>query len=256
MRVNGKYAGYITVADKIKPGSKNAVAMLKKQGIKNTVMLTGDKAGPAEKIAKEAGIDEIKSQLLPADKIDIVEKIKAEKSGIVVFVGDGINDRLVSLIEENKVFCGGKVYKDKLEPTVMIGVTYDDKIMQEEVFGPIMPVIEFDYIRQELDNINKLEKPLAFYYFGKDKEIIDYIKTSCYFGGGCINDAVMHVAERNLPFGGVGNSGMGSYHGRKSFETFSHYKSILKKNKIELPLKYPPYSEKKLKLVKWFFGIK
>ena len=92
VRVNGKYAGYITVADKIKPGSKNAVAMLKKQGIKNTVMLTGDKAGPAEKIAKEAGIDEIKSQLLPADKIDIVEKIKAEKSGIVVFVGDGIND--------------------------------------------------------------------------------------------------------------------------------------------------------------------
>ena len=164
-------------------------------------------------------------------------------------------DRLVSLIEENKVFCGGKVYKDKLEPTVMIGVTYDDKIMQKEVFGPIMPVIEFDYIRQELDNISKLEKPLAFYYFGKDKEIIDYIKTSCYFGGGCINDAVMHVTERNLPFGGVGNSGMGSYHGKKTFYTFVHEKSILQKGNLEFDLKYSPNNKKKLNFIKKLFRI-
>ena len=89
-----------------------------------------------------------------------------------------------------------------------------------------------------------------------NKKNKEKVLTGCSFGGGCVNECIMHITSESMPFGGVGNSGMGSYHGKKSFETFSHYKSILKKGKVELPLKYPPYSNGKLKIVKWFFGIK
>ena len=165
-------------------------------------------------------------------------------------------DRLVGLIDKNKIYFGGNTFKDKLEPTILTGVTREDKIMQEEIFGPIMPVVEFDDLNQELKIIEDMEKPLAFYYFGSDKEKIEKIKNSCRFGGGCINDVIMHLTEERLPFGGVGNSGMGSYHGKKTFYAFTHEKSVLQKNKFEMDLKYPPQDNKKLKFLKKFLRIK
>ena len=164
-------------------------------------------------------------------------------------------ERLEGLIDKNKIYFGGNTYKDKLEPTILTGVTREDKIMQEEIFGPLMPVIEFDDLNQELKIIEDLDKPLALYYFGFDKEKIKKIESCCRFGGGCINDVIMHLTEENLPFGGVGNSGMGSYHGKKTFYAFTHEKSVLVKNKMELNLKYPPTTSKKLKFIKKFLKI-
>lgn len=165
-------------------------------------------------------------------------------------------ERLQGLIDKNKIYCGGNVYGNKLEPTILTGVTREDKVMQEEIFGPIMPVIEFDDFNQELKIIEGLDKPLAFYYFGNDKEKIEKVKRTCRFGGGCINDVIMHLTEERLPFGGLGNSGMGSYHGKKTFYAFTHEKSVLQKGKFELDLKYPPQSSGKLKFMKKFLKIK
>ena len=164
-------------------------------------------------------------------------------------------NRLENLIDKNKIYFGGNVKGEKLEPTILTGITRDDKIMQEEIFGPIMPIIEFDDLNQELETIEKLDKPLAFYYFGFDKEKINKVKNSCRFGGGCINDVIMHLTEESLPFGGIGNSGMGSYHGKKTFLSFVHEKSVLEKGTFEFDFKYPPQDKKRLKFVKRFLKI-
>ncbi len=170
-----------------------------------------------------------------------------------------INDKHIARLQgllSDKVIYGGKVSGRLLEPTIMDNVTRADAIMQEEIFGPIMPIMEFEDITQVVEDIVAQEKPLALYYFGKSKDIAEYVINTCSFGGGCINDTIMHLTEENLPFGGVGNSGMSSYHGKKSFEVFSHAKSVLKKGKLELSIKYPPYSSKKENFIKKFFGIK
>jgi len=165
-------------------------------------------------------------------------------------------ERLQGLIDEKKVVFGGKVDGERLEPTILDGVTKEDKIMQEEVFGPIMPVIEFEDLNAELDLLEDSEKTLAMYYFGQDKKKFELIKNHCRFGGGCINDVIMHVCEKHLPFGGLGNSGMGSYHGKRTFYTFTHEKSVLQKSATsELDIKYPPANDKKLKLTKFIFKI-
>jgi len=166
-------------------------------------------------------------------------------------------NRLVGLIDPAKVYVGGSVNNGFLEPTILTDVTRQDKVMQEEIFGPIMPVIDFNDFDKEVSIINGLEKPLAMYYFGKDKNHIKTIKNYCRFGGGCINDVIMHLSEENLPFGGLGNSGMGSYHGKQTFYAFTHEKSILQKSiKTEINLKYPPTNNKKTKLIKTIFDIK
>ena len=163
-------------------------------------------------------------------------------------------NRLVSLIDKEKLAFGGKVTNKTLEPTLLENVSLNDEIMREEIFGPIMPIIEFDNLDEVIKKLKEKDKPLALYYFGKNyKKVIKQVS----FGGGCINDVIMHLTEEKLPFGGIGLSGIGSYHGKKSFETFSHQKSILKKNsKLELNLKYPKYSKQKTKLTKIFFKIK
>ena len=164
-------------------------------------------------------------------------------------------DRLNSYIDKNKVFCGGNIVNGTLEPTILNNVTRQDNVMKEEIFGPILPVLEFDDLDQEIENLRTLDKPLAFYYFGNDREKTKRVMTTCNFGGGCINDTVMHFVERGLPFGGVGLSGMGKYHGKHTFYAFIHTKSILKKYKKELGLKYPPVSKNKLNFLKRFFGL-
>ncbi len=125
--------------------------------------------------------------------------------------------------------------------------------MQEEIFGPVLPIIVYRDEEEIFSIIDKRPSPLALYLFTNKKSTEREIFSRIRFGGGCVNDTVIHLASQTLPFGGVGNSGIGSYHGKKSFETFSHYKSVLKKsNSIDLPVRYSPYTKFKYKLIKFF----
>lgn len=165
-------------------------------------------------------------------------------------------NRLKGLIENKDIIFGGTI-KDRLfEPTILDNISFDDLIMKEEIFGPILPIITFNNIEEVVDILKTKEKPLALYYFSNNKKSIKYVMNNLHFGGGCINDTIMHLTNHKLPFGGVGRSGMGSYHGIKSFETFSHQKSILKKGKIELKTKFAPYKSKNLKFLKRITKVK
>ncbi|MEG2338315.1 MAG: aldehyde dehydrogenase [Clostridium sp.] len=155
-------------------------------------------------------------------------------------------DRLISLIDGD-IAIGGRLREETLqiEPTLINNVTFDHKAMEEEIFGPIIPLIEFNNIDNVIEKINSMEKPLALYLFTRNKNVEDKILTRVSFGGGCINDTIVHLSNPHMPFGGVGNSGMGGYHGRYSFDAFTHKKSILKKsNLFDIPLRYPPYKNK------------
>lgn len=172
----------------------------------------------------------------------------------VSMVNEKQRDRVKELIDYNKVVAGGKIDGLTIEPTVMDNVTRDDKIMQQEIFGPVMPIVHFTALNEELEKLKSLDRPLALYYFSTDKTKQNYVINNAIFGGGCINDTLVHLTEEGLPFGGVGASGMGSYHGEKTFYTFSHEKSVLINNsKFNLPLKTMPYTRKKLKLMRWYF---
>lgn len=164
--------------------------------------------------------------------------------------------RLSNMLDKEKIIFGGNVVNKCMEPTIVDNVPIDDTIMKEEIFGPILPIIEFSSFDEALEIIKKQEKPLALYYFGKNKTHEEKVVNSLSFGGGCINDTIMHLTNNNLPFGGVGQSGFGSYHGKHSINTFSREKSILKKSKVELNTKYYPFDDKKLKLLKKISHIK
>ncbi len=164
-------------------------------------------------------------------------------------------DTLVSYIPQGSVVMGGSYNKDRLyiAPTALTEVDLSSPVMTEEIFGPILPILEYSTLDEAIAFINEREKPLAFYYFTKDNSKADRVIKSTTSGGGCINDTIMHVASETLPFGGVGNSGMGSYHGEYSFRTFSHERAIVKRgNLIDLNLRYPPYKDK-IKLFKKIF---
>ncbi|MHB8128383.1 MAG: aldehyde dehydrogenase [Mobilitalea sp.] len=160
--------------------------------------------------------------------------------------------RLLSLMEEEQVIIGGasSIDTNQIAPTVLDHITWDSKIMIDEIFGPILPVLEYKDLDDVISRINNRPKPLALYFFTEKNENEIKVIQSISFGGGCINDTIMHIATTNMPFGGVGESGMGGYHGKSSFDTFSHQKSVLKKsNLFDLPLRYPPYGNR-LKLIK------
>ena len=164
-------------------------------------------------------------------------------------------DRVCGLIDPEKVVYGGKGDPDTLtiQPTIMERITADDPVMQEEIFGPVLPVITYDSIDEAIDFINSREHPLALYLFSEDKSVRDRFLKTVPFGGGCINDTIIHLATSRMGFGGVGQSGMGSYHGKKSFDTFSHEKSIVHKSSwIDLPFRYMPYSKFKDLLIRMF----
>ncbi|MBO0555844.1 aldehyde dehydrogenase [Clostridium botulinum] len=155
--------------------------------------------------------------------------------------------RLEGYLKEGKIVSGGKTDISNLyiEPTIIEGINLKNRIMEEEIFGPIFPVIEFEGMDEVIDIIKNNPKPLALYYFSEDKEKQEFIIKNISFGGGCINDTIMHLSTSTLPFGGVGSSGIGGYHGRASFDTFSHKKSILKKsNLIDIKIRYAPLKEK------------
>ena len=164
-------------------------------------------------------------------------------------------NRISGLIDADKVICGGHTDPDtlRIEPTVMDHITYKDKVMQEEIFGPIMPILTYDSLDDLICKINSMPHPLALYFFTRDKAAARKVTSQCQFGGGCINDTIIHLATSEMSFGGFGESGMGGYHGKEGFRTFSHYKSIVdKKTWLDLPMRYQPYKEINDKLIHLF----
>ncbi len=164
-------------------------------------------------------------------------------------------DRVLGLMNQEKLILGGEsnVASLQIAPAVMDQVTEEDSVMQEEIFGPLLPILTLGSMEEAIAFVNRRPKPLALYLFTENREVEKNVLEYTSFGGGCINDTIIHLATSRMGFGGVGNSGMGSYHGKKSFETFSHEKSIVKKYTwIDLPMRYQPYTGWKEKLVRMF----
>ncbi len=164
-------------------------------------------------------------------------------------------DRVCGLIDPAKVVYGGRSDPEtlRIQPTIMDNVTGEDAVMQEEIFGPVLPVIPYDHIEDALAFVRDRPHPLALYLFSEDRVLQNRVLKTLAFGGGCINDTIIHLATSRMGFGGVGNSGMGSYHGKKSFDTFSHEKSIVSKStRIDIPTRYAPYSRLQEKMLRLF----
>lgn len=162
-------------------------------------------------------------------------------------------DRLEKLINREKLIFGGETHREKryISPTVLDHVTWEDAVMQEEIFGPILPILTYKNLDEAIQKVIEGEKPLSAYIFTNNAKEQTKILEKLSFGGGCINDTLMHISNHHLPFGGVGNSGLGNYHGKFGFDAFSHQKAILDKSiYLEPELKYPPYTEGKLKILK------
>jgi aldehyde dehydrogenase (NAD+) len=169
-------------------------------------------------------------------------------------VSDKHFTRLEAMLHEGTVIAGGHSNRDtlRIEPTVLTDITANAAIMQEEIFGPLLPVLEYDTIAYVLEEIRNRPKPLALYIFSDNKEIQQQVLTQASFGGGCVNDTVYHFTSPYLPFGGVGSSGIGNYHGKGSFDLFSHRKSILKQTTLfDIPFRYP-HLKNGLKRIKMF----
>lgn len=173
--------------------------------------------------------------------------------------GNIINERqykrLLGYLKDANIIFGGKVDAStrKIEPTLLFPVDSNSSVMKEEIFGPILPIITYQHEEEIYSIVAKSPTPLALYLFSTNKKMIREITTKISFGGGCINDTIIHLATSYMPFGGVGNSGIGSYHGNKSFATFTHFKSIVNKsNLLDLPIRYTPYTKLKTKMIKMF----
>lgn len=174
----------------------------------------------------------VKEQLIEALRHEIAEQYGKEplqNDNYVRIVSERHFERLCRFLQDGQVVIGGNYKKDTLhiEPTILTDITWKDAVMGDEIFGPILPIVEYDKIEDVIDTIQQHPKPLALYVFSEDKAVQKQVTNNISYGGGCINDVVYHLATPYLPFGGVGSSGLGSYHGEESFRTFSHYKSIL-----------------------------
>lgn len=162
-------------------------------------------------------------------------------------------ERLIAFLDRGEIILGGEYNLDEryLAPTLIDGVTWDDPVMQEEIFGPILPILTYDELEAAIAQVNARPKPLALYFFSRDRRKQERILQATSSGGVCLNDTVMQVGVNALPFGGVGESGIGSYHGKASFDTFSHFKSVLKRNFwLDLDWRYAPYTAQKLEQLK------
>jgi len=202
--------------------------------------------------------ESVKSELITAIKQQIVVQF-----GVVPLANNAygkiINqkhfDRIRALIDPSKIAYGGKSDAAllKIEPTIMDKVTWDDPVMKQEIFGPLLPILTYSKDEELINILNSHAKPLALYLFTSNKEQEKTILSRCSFGGGCVNDVIVHLATNNLGFGGVGESGMGAYHGKVGFDTFSHTKSIVdKKTWIDVKMRYQPYTGKKERLLRMF----
>ena len=193
---------------------------------------------------------DIKDEFVKEVKIQIEKqygKNPLENSDYGKIINQKHFERVSSLINTEKVVHGGKTnpQTQQIEPTVLDNVTWDDAVMQEEIFGPIMPILTYENLDQVIADLQKKQKPLALYIFSQNKNNIKAITEKVSYGGGCINDTIIHLATSEMGFGGVGESGMGSYHGKTGFDAFSHTKSIVdKKTWMDLPIRYQPYKNK------------
>jgi aldehyde dehydrogenase (NAD+) len=196
----------------------------------------------------------VKKELLLQLKIHIENAdYSFENSNYIQIINEQNFNRLVELIDLQEIYCGGvtKAFERYISPTVLTNVGFEDPIMQDEIFGPVLPVISYTDLNEAINLIKSRPKPLSCYVFTNDQQIQDKVIHEISFGGGAVNDAVMHITNSNLPFGGVGSSGFGSYHGKAGFAAFSHFKSILVKPFWGEPsLKYSPYSKFKLNWIK------
>ena len=202
---------------------------------------------------------DIKDEFVKEVKIQIEKqygKNPLENSDYGKIINQKHFERVSSLINAEKVVHGGKTnpQTQQIEPTVLDNVTWDDAVMQEEIFGPIMPILTYENLDQVIADLQKKQKPLALYFFSQNKNNIKTVTEKISYGGGCINDTIIHLATSEMGFGGVGESGMGSYHGKTGFDAFSHTKSIVdKKTWMDLPMRYQPYDRKiNGKLLKMF----
>ena len=202
---------------------------------------------------------DIKDEFVKEVKIQIEKqygKNPLENSDYGKIINQKHFERVSSLINTEKVVHGGKTnpQTQQIEPTVLDNVTWDDAVMQEEIFGPIMPILTYENLDQVIADLQKKQKPLALYFFSQNKKNIKAVTEKVSYGGGCINDTIIHLATSEMGFGGVGESGMGSYHGKTGFDAFSHTKSIVdKKTWMDLPMRYQPYDRKiNGKLLKMF----
>ncbi|MFN3926420.1 MAG: aldehyde dehydrogenase [Pseudanabaenaceae cyanobacterium] len=195
---------------------------------------------------------EIKDTLIP-QLIQCVQEFYGENPQASPDYGRIVNhrqfDRLVDLLEkakaEGKILIGGNYDpSDKfIAPTLVAGITWEHPLMQDEIFGPILPIFTYENIEEAIALVNNQPKPLALYFFSRDHQKQELILQKTSFGGGCLNDTIMHLGNPELPFGGVGNSGIGRYHGKASFDTFTNYKSVLKNSfRFDLKWRYPPYN--------------
>lgn len=163
--------------------------------------------------------------------------------------------RLCALVNPEKLAHGGMTdpFLCRIEPTVLDGVSWEDAVMREEIFGPILPILTVTDVTEAIQVVNSRPHPLALYLFTSDRQLVKYLTSACSFGGGCINDTVIHLATPRMGFGGVGESGMGAYHGRTGFDTFTHWKSMVdKKTWLDLPMRYQPYRLFHQKLIRMF----
>ena len=202
---------------------------------------------------------DIKDEFVKEVKIQIEKqygKNPLENSDYGKIINQKHFERVSSLINAEKIVHGGKTnpQTQQIEPTVLDNVTWDDAVMQEEIFGPIMPILTYENLDQVIADLQKKQKPLALYFFSQNKKNIKAVTEKVSYGGGCINDTIIHLATSEMGFGGVGESGMGSYHGKTGFDAFSHTKSIVdKKTWMDLPMRYQPYDRKiNGKLLKMF----
>jgi aldehyde dehydrogenase (NAD+) len=194
---------------------------------------------------------------------EVVKQVKAQygekplnNSDYGKIINEKHFNRLCNLIDPAKVILGGETDKEtcRIAPTVMDNVTWEDAVMGEEIFGPVMPILTFESFDEVIADLKNRDKPLALYLFTHDKQHIQRVTTELSYGGGCINDVIIHLATSNMGFGGVGASGMGSYHGRDGFEAFSHTKSIVdKKTWLDLPMRYQPYKSRLYEKLLHFF---
>ncbi|CAM3368006.1 aldehyde dehydrogenase [Aequorivita lipolytica] len=198
----------------------------------------------------------IEQQFLEQTKEEIISQyFSFENDNYVQIINDRNFERLSKMLVPEKIYYGGETNAETryIQPTVMQNVTMEDAVMQEEIFGPILPVLTYETIEEAIAKVNSLPKPLSCYLFTKSSSIKKKILKEISFGGGAINETLMHLSNSNLPFGGVGRSGIGSYHGHTGFKTFTHYKSVMDKPTwLDPSIRYSPHTPFRLKLMRWF----
>ncbi len=240
-------------------GGKSPAFVTKNANIKRTVqrlvwgkfLNAGQTCIAPDYVWVEASVADVFLQALKEQILKM--KYAFENDNYMQIINTDHVNRLIGYLEDATVFFGGDHNRDHrfISPTILTDVTFESRCMQEEIFGPILPVLRYENLEEAIAKTKQLPKPLSCYVFSDNQKEQQPITETLSFGGGAINDTIMHISNPKLPFGGVGQSGIGSYHGEAGFKAFSHFKSMLKKaNWIELPLKYPPYTARKLRWIK------